>query len=136
MTTEHRVGRAVALVLPLCAAALTACTGSDAPPQTSAGPTATSTAAPAEAEARAERYRNAGGDEDVYALHREPGPDGAPLLVVRTHDPNRDDERFQELKGSVVTFLAETEGLPLGRGYLMDVFGPDGALLHRLDARP
>ncbi|MGK5450374.1 hypothetical protein [Streptomyces radiopugnans] len=138
-------GRAAALALPLCALVLCACTGqgqerSDAGPGTpsasaTAGPTAVGTAAPAEAEALAERYRGSGGDEDVYAVEREPGPEGVPLLVVRSRATESDAERFDRLKDSLVFFLVQVEGVSLERGYLMDVFGRDGSLLHRLDAR-
>ena len=140
----HPVRPGAGLTLLACAVALFACTaqegerlGADpAAPHGSVGPTATDTTAPAGAEALAERYRRAGGDGHVYALQRESGPKGVPLLIVRTRNPDTDDEVFQELKESVVSFLADEEGLAPDRGYLMDVFGPDGSLLHRLDARP
>ncbi|MFP8945082.1 hypothetical protein ACLIYM_27085 [Streptomyces fenghuangensis] len=143
----RRSPRTAALALPLCAALLTACTGgqdqerpgarSDAPfaPAT-AGPTTVSTAAPAGAKALAERYRESGGDEDVYAVQREVGPGGVPLLTVRSRATDSDAQRFDRLKESLVFFLVQVEGVSLERGYLMDVFGRDGSLLHRLDARP
>ncbi|MEW1692968.1 hypothetical protein ACIQOF_33215 [Streptomyces sp. NPDC091265] len=59
-----------------------------------------------------------------------------PMLVVWTHDPDEDAEIFDDLKASITRYLEREEGLSLGRGYLMDVFGPDGGLQHRLDARP
>ncbi|WP_251070960.1 hypothetical protein [Streptomyces sp. ISL-96] len=59
-----------------------------------------------------------------------------PLLIVWTHNSDEDAEIFDDLKGSILGYLEREEGLSLGRGYLMDVFGPDGALQHRLDARP
>jgi hypothetical protein len=43
---------------------------------------------------------------------------------------------FDALKESVTGFLQREEGLSLRQGYLLDVFGPDGSLQHRLDARP
>ncbi|GAA3643022.1 hypothetical protein ACG5V6_24185 [Streptomyces chitinivorans] len=143
----RRRTRTAALALPLCAALLAACTGGQdqerpgarsgtpsAP--ASAGPTAVSTAAPAGAKALAERYRESGGDEDVYAVQREVGPGGVPLLTVRSRATDSDAQRFDRLKESLVLFLVQVEGVSLERGYLMDVFGRDGSLLHRLDARP
>ncbi|WP_101257562.1 hypothetical protein [Streptomyces barkulensis] len=145
----RRSPRTAALALPLCAVLLTACTGGqdqeqerpDARPDApsapaSAGPTAVSTAAPAGAKALAERYRESGGDEDVYAVQREPGPGGVPLLTVRSRATDSDAQRFERLKDSLAFFLVQVEGVSLERGYLMDVFGRDGSLLHRLDARP
>ncbi|WP_404961515.1 hypothetical protein [Streptomyces sp. 147326] len=99
------------------------------------GPTVTSTAAPPDAAALAERYRQAGGDADVYGIEQVPGPDGAsPLIVVRTHNPDTDDARFKRQAASVTAYLTLSEGVTLPHGYRMDVFGPDGELLHRWDA--
>lgn len=142
----RRETRAAALALPLCAVLLTACTGGQgqerpgAGPGTSsvsesAGPTVVSTAAPVEAKELAERYRNSGGDEDVYAIQQEPGPGGVPLLTVRSRATDSGSERFDRLKESLVFFLVQVEGVSLRRGCLIDVFGRDGSLLHRLDAR-
>ncbi|MFJ4870496.1 hypothetical protein [Streptomyces sp. NPDC088757] len=104
-------------------------------PPTTPGPTATATAAPDEAARTAERYRRSGGTEDVYGILRSSGPEGVPALTVWTRDPDADAERFDALKASVTGHLEREEGLSFERGYLMDVFGPDGSLLHRLDAR-
>ncbi|MEU3910854.1 hypothetical protein [Streptomyces sp. NPDC029721] len=100
------------------------------------GPTVTATAAPPEAAALAERYRAAGGDPAVYGIQREAGPDGVPRLVVRTRDANGDDTVFRKQHASIASYLRAQEGVPLTGGYLIDVFGPDGRLLHRLDTRP
>lgn len=122
-----------------CAVLLTGCTGNSSTEQDRSdpafGPVATATVAPDAAARLAERYRRAGGVPDVYGIARSSGADGVPLLTVWTHDPDRDDGPFQELKLSVTRYLAEREGLSLENGYLMDVFGPDGSLQHRLDAR-
>lgn len=99
------------------------------------GPTVTSTVAPDTAARVAGRYRRAGGEKDVYGIQWTSGPDGVPLLIVRTCNPDEDAGIFDDLKGSVTGYLEREEGLSLGRGYLMDVFGPDGGLQHRLDAR-
>ncbi|MCZ7417232.1 hypothetical protein [Streptomyces sp. WMMC897] len=85
--------------------------------------------------ALAERYRRAGGLEDVYGIRNTSGPDGVPLFIVWTHDPDDDAQPFERLKRSVTAFMRHREGLSLSRGYLMDVFGPDGTLQHRLDVR-
>ncbi|MGW7435093.1 hypothetical protein [Streptomyces sp. NPDC054849] len=99
------------------------------------GPTVTGTAAPPDAAALAERYREAGGDGDVYGIEQIPGPDGAaPLIVVRTHNPDTDDALFKKQAASITAYLSLSEGVRLPGGYRMDVFGPDGSLLHRWDA--
>ncbi|MGW7056871.1 hypothetical protein [Streptomyces sp. NPDC054887] len=131
--------RWTALACLASAAFLAGCTTNGAPsPSRSSfapGPTITSTVAPDAAVRVAERYRKSGGENDVYGIQRSSGPDGVPLLIVWTHDPDEDAETFDDLKGSITGYLEREEGLSLRRGYLMDVFGPDGALQHRLDAR-
>ncbi|MEU6080171.1 hypothetical protein [Streptomyces sp. NPDC047108] len=126
--------RVTAAALLASALALTACTAQAEPGP--ARPTTTSTAAPTGAQSLAERYRASGGDAQVYAIGKERGPEGAPQIVVRTHEADSGGEAFQELKTSVVAFLSDRKGFALDRGYLLDVFGPDGSLLHRFDARP
>ncbi|MGW2840509.1 hypothetical protein ACWCWD_22295 [Streptomyces sp. NPDC001493] len=127
------------LVCVGCAVLLTGCTANSAPEREDSagtrGPVATTTVAPDVAARLAERYRRAGGVPDVFGIGRGFDGDGVPLLTVWTHDPDEDDRPFQELKESVTRYLAEHEGLSLEKGYLMDVFGPDGSLQHRLDAR-
>ncbi|WP_250293758.1 hypothetical protein [Streptomyces atroolivaceus] len=127
------VGLGAVILLPGC----TADGGTDpGRPLAPVGPTATTTVAPAAAAQVAERYRAAGGAREVHGIHRSTGPDGVPLLVVWTRDPDESARTFDELKGSVTSFLGRREGLSLDRGYLLDVYGPDGSLQHRLDARP
>ncbi|MFJ2707435.1 hypothetical protein ACIO3R_30125 [Streptomyces sp. NPDC087428] len=132
--------RWTALVCVGCAALLSGCTTDSAPDPgrsgAAPGPTVTSTVAPAAAARLAERYRRSGGEQDVYGIQRTSGPDGVPLLIVRTRNPDEDAEIFDDLKESITGYLEREEGVSLGRGYLMDVFGPDGGLQHRLDARP
>ncbi|MGW0855267.1 hypothetical protein [Streptomyces sp. NPDC002690] len=122
-----------------CAVLLTGCTTGSGPGRGGSdvthGPVAIGTAAPDAAARLAERYRRAGGVGEVYGIARSSGADGVPLLTVWTHDPDEDDQPFQELKVSVTRYLVEQEGLSLEKGFLMDVFGPDGSLQHRLDAR-
>ncbi|MFC7967529.1 hypothetical protein [Streptomyces cinereoruber] len=57
-------------------------------------------------------------------------------MTVWTRGEERDAGRFDALEVSVAGYLEREEGVSLERGYLMDVFGPDGSLRHRLDARP
>ncbi|MCX4781955.1 hypothetical protein [Streptomyces sp. NBC_01264] len=85
--------------------------------------------------ALAERYHRAGGDESVYAIQQEAGPDAAPLLILRTTHTDADHSLFEKQRDSVVSYLTRFERLSTSEGYLMDVFGGDGSLLHRLDAR-
>ncbi|MER6196217.1 hypothetical protein ABT234_02385 [Streptomyces sp. NPDC001586] len=132
-------GRTLVLAVTVAAcAALSGCSDEGADRAAAApapGPTVTSTAAPRDAAALAERYRQAGGDADVYGIEQVPGPDGAsPLFVVHTHDPDTDDARFKRQAASITAYLTLSEGVTLPHGYRMDVFGPDGGLLHRWDA--
>ncbi|WP_327417895.1 hypothetical protein [Streptomyces sp. NBC_01233] len=131
-------GRTLVLAVTVAAcAALSGCTdeGADRAAPPAPGPTVTSTVAPPDAAALAERYRQAGGDADVYGIEQVPGPDGAsPLIVVRTHDPDTGEARFKQQAASITAYLTLSEGVMLPHGYRMDVFGPDGRLLHRWDA--
>ncbi|MFD9410236.1 hypothetical protein ACFWBN_24935 [Streptomyces sp. NPDC059989] len=133
MGTSWGRGTCVALVVA-CAALLSGCT-EEVRRTAAPGPTVTATAAPPDAVALAERYRAAGGDPDVYGIQRESGPEGVPLLIVRTHNADSDGTLFDRQSARITSYLSAEEGLSLDRGYLMDVFGPDGVLLHRLDAR-
>ncbi|MCJ0871112.1 hypothetical protein [Streptomyces sp. AP-93] len=73
----------------------------------------------------------------MYAMEKEPGTSSAaPRFIIRTRNPDGDDAAFQKQKESIVQFLTRVEALSPGQGYLMDVYGPDGSLLHRLDTRP
>ncbi|MCX5402519.1 hypothetical protein OHA37_01290 [Streptomyces sp. NBC_00335] len=96
----------------------------------------TSTAAPSTALGLAERYQQAGGDKDVYAIQQETVPGEAPLLILRTTRSESDNALFEKQRDSVVSYLRESEQLSTAKGYRMDVFGRDGSLLHRWDARP
>ncbi|MDX3535643.1 hypothetical protein PV721_15000 [Streptomyces sp. MB09-01] len=131
-------GRILVLAVTVAACAvLSGCTdeGADGAAAPAPGPTVTSPAAPPAAAALAERYRRAGGDADVYGIEQVPGPDGAtPLIVVRTHNPDTGDDRFKQQAASVTAYLTLSEGVTLPHGYRMDVFGPDGRLLHRWNA--
>lgn len=118
-----------------CALLLTACTERQGAAP-SAGPTETTTAAPSTARELAERYQRAGGDETVYAIQQEVGPEGAPLLILRTTHTDTGNALFEKQRDSVVSYLTRFEQLSTAQGYLMDVFGRDGSLLHRWDARP
>ncbi|MFG2874252.1 hypothetical protein ACGFYU_04455 [Streptomyces sp. NPDC048337] len=135
MGTSWGRSTGAALTAVACAALLAGCT-EEVRVTAAAGPTVTATAAPPDAAARAERYRAAGGDADVYGIQRESGPQGVPLLIVRTRNADADAALFDRQSASITSWLSTEEGLSLRAGYLMDVFGPDGALLHRLDARP
>ncbi|HWU06202.1 MAG TPA: hypothetical protein VN520_07385 [Streptomyces sp.] len=133
-----RVISAAVLVGAGAIALLSGCTGEEAADPgralATAGPTAT--VAPGAAAQVAERYRAAGGAQTVYGIQRSDGPDGVPVLVVWTRDPDNSARTFEELKEPVAGYLERGEGLSLDEGCPMDVFGPDGSLQHRLDARP
>jgi hypothetical protein len=134
-----RIARSATLVCVGAVALLSGCTADSDPrsdhPSAAPGPTVTTSVAPGAAVQLAERYRRSGGEQNVYGIQRSSGPDGVPRLVVWTRDPDDSAETFDQLKGSIIGFLEREEGLSLRQGYLMDVFGPDGSLQHRLDAR-
>ncbi|MFF4900887.1 hypothetical protein [Streptomyces sp. NPDC001068] len=136
--------RTVRLPALVCIGAITllsACTMDDdkhsARPSVTPGPTVTTTVPPGAASQLADRYRRSGGTHDVYGIkiQRASGDSDAPLLTVWTRDPDDSAEKLDELKGSITGFLFRDEGLSARQGYFMDVFGPDGSLQHRLDAR-
>ncbi|MEI7033470.1 hypothetical protein [Streptomyces pratensis] len=99
-------------------------------------PTTTTTVAPAAAMQLADHYRQASGDKDVYGIQRDDGPAGVPLLTVWTHSADADAEPFDRMKVSLTDYLKREKSVDLSKGYLLDVFGPDGGIQHRLDARP
>ncbi|MEV7521205.1 hypothetical protein [Streptomyces sp. NPDC091371] len=136
MGKAARRATCAALAAVACAALLAGCTQEDRAAATP-GPTATTTVAPPEAAALADRYRAAGGDADVYGIEsvfiRESHP---PYVVVRTHNPDTDDALFKKQAASIASFLTKEGELPSGTPYLMDVYGPDGRLLHRWDTTP
>ncbi|MGE7384101.1 hypothetical protein ACQKM2_01180 [Streptomyces sp. NPDC004126] len=107
-----------------------------APAPSPPGPKSTTAAAPPEAAAVAERYRAAGGDPDVSGIRQEATPDGVPLLIVWTRNPSLEARIFDKQAASIPAYLAAEEGAPLGRGYRMNVYGPEGTGLHQLDATP
>ncbi|MCX2971799.1 MULTISPECIES: hypothetical protein [Streptomyces] len=143
MTPLAPAARLACLAGIAAALVLTGCRTTEAVPDAQAsslpGPTttSTSTAAPDAAARLAERYQQDGGLRDVHGLQHTAGPGGVPLITVWTReDEARGAEEFQDLRDSVTAFLRDEERLELGQGYLLDVFGPDGGLRHRLDARP
>lgn len=99
-------------------------------------PNTTSTVAPDSAVQLADRYRKASGNKDVYGIQDAVGPGGVPLMTVWTHNADDDAEPFDRLKVSLTDYLKREGRVDLSKGYVMDVFGPDGGIQHRLDARP
>ncbi|GAA3386140.1 hypothetical protein [Streptomyces racemochromogenes] len=130
-----RRGTRTALTAVAAAALLVGCTEEPRKP-VMPGPTSTAVAAPQDAAALADRYRAAGGDPDVYGIQVEDGPEGIPRLVIRTRNADEADAIFRRQNTSVTTHLTTKEGLSFKKGYFIDVFGPDGRLIHRMDARP
>ncbi|MEU8777301.1 hypothetical protein [Streptomyces sp. NPDC048606] len=135
MGRGSRRGARAALTAVAGAALLVGCT--DEPPeQVMPGPTSTATAAPPEAAAVAERYRAGGGDPDVYGIQVEEGPEGVPRVIIRTRNADPEGAIFRRQNTSVTAHLMAKEGASFKKGYFIDVFGPDGRIIHRMDARP
>ncbi|WP_079250907.1 hypothetical protein [Streptomyces amritsarensis] len=130
-----RRGVGAALTAVAAAAVLVGCTA-EPREQAMPGPTSTATAVPQEALALADRYRAAGGDPDVYGIQVEDGPEGVPRVVIRTRNADHADATFRRQNTSVTTHLTTKEGASFKGGYFIEVFGPDGRLIHRMDARP
>ncbi|WP_327260273.1 hypothetical protein OG444_01265 [Streptomyces sp. NBC_01232] len=135
MVHTLRRGARAALAAVAGAALLVGCT-EEPQKRVMPGPTSTATAAPQDAVALAERYRAAGGDPDVYGIQVEDGPEGVPRVVIRTRNADQADAIFRRQNTSVTTHLTTKEGASFKKGYFIDVFGPDGGLIHRMDARP
>ncbi|MFD5624372.1 hypothetical protein [Streptomyces yangpuensis] len=130
-----RRGAGTALTAVAAAAALVGCT-EEPREQVMPGPASTATAAPRDSAALAERHRTAGGDPDVYGIQVEDGPEGVPRVVIRTRNADQADAIFRRQNTSVTAHLTTKEGVSFEKGYFIDVFGPDGGLIHRIDARP
>jgi hypothetical protein len=101
---------------------------------TSAGPpTATATPDPTATEL-ADRYRKAGGDPHVYGIQHAQNKDNVVLLTVWTRKKNG-YVPFDDFATNLASFLAG-EGVRLDRGYVLNVYGPDGTQLHSYDTTP
>ncbi|GHH47409.1 hypothetical protein [Streptomyces candidus] len=125
--------RSAAAALFLSAALLvTGCTNE--PPAYYSGST-TAGPVPLEAAQRAERFRTAGGEEAIQGVDSAGEAEGVPRVVVWSKDTESDAEHFEKFKPALIAFLKEKEGLKSPKGYLLDMYGGDGTLLHRLDAR-
>ncbi|MFE6686223.1 hypothetical protein ACFVFQ_07055 [Streptomyces sp. NPDC057743] len=96
-------------------------------------PTTTATPARSGTELAA-RYRQAGGDADVYGIQYAKDDKGFPVLSVWTHKKGG-YENFDAIAASLTRFLSK-EGVRLDRGYLLNAYAPDGTRLHNLDTVP
>ncbi|MGW6784504.1 hypothetical protein [Streptomyces sp. NPDC054987] len=72
----------------------------------------------------------------MYGIQVEDGPEGVPRIVIRTRNADQADAIFRRQNSSVTTHLTTKERASFEKGYLIDMFGPDGRLIHRMDARP
>ncbi|MFB7630346.1 hypothetical protein ACFC0M_05270 [Streptomyces sp. NPDC056149] len=97
------------------------------PPTTTATPSRSGTELAA-------RYRQAGGDADIYGIRHAKGEKGFPVLSVWTHKKGG-YQNFDDIANSLTLFLSK-EGVRLDRGYLLNAYAPDGTRLHSLDTVP
>ncbi|MFJ6697353.1 hypothetical protein ACIQM4_14950 [Streptomyces sp. NPDC091272] len=151
--TPPRRRRAALAPLLLVAVLLTGgCTGADE----SAGPgapgpvqhsapayyadTLTIGPVPLAAAQRAERFRKSGGPKSVTGVDSKVVAEKLPRVIVWTQgtadDEANDPARFDELRATLLDHLKKHEGFAAPDGYFLDVYGSDGKLLHRFDARP
>ncbi|WP_447032801.1 hypothetical protein [Streptomyces hypolithicus] len=102
-------------------------------PTTPAPPSTTASPVPAATEL-ADRYRKAGGDNDVYGIRHAKNKDGSLELTVWTRKKTG-YEPFDDFATNLASFLAG-EGVRLDQGYVLNVYGPDGTRLHNYDTTP
>ncbi|WP_432097625.1 hypothetical protein [Streptomyces sp. bgisy100] len=79
----------------------------------------------------AARYRKAGGDPGVQGIHYATGKEDEVVLTVWTRKKNG-YESFDDFAAKLASFL-DSEGVRLGQGYVLNVYGPDGKRLHNYD---
>ncbi|WEH34284.1 hypothetical protein PZB75_13485 [Streptomyces sp. AM 4-1-1] len=100
-------------------------TAADGPPTTSASPVGNDSELAA-------RYRRAGGDPDVYGIKHAKNRDGVLVLTVWSRKRSGYGGGFDDFDRTLTSFLTGT-GVSLDQGYVLNVYGPDGAILHRYD---
>ncbi|MFI0981338.1 hypothetical protein ACH4SP_30555 [Streptomyces sp. NPDC021093] len=144
-------GRATVPLLPLLLAAVLA-TGGCTSRDESAGPgapgpvrhsapayyadTTTIGPVPLKAAQRAERFRKSGGEKAVQGVDSEAVAEKVPRVTVWSTGTTSDAARFDKLRTALMGYLRKHEGFEAPQGYFLDVYGSDGKLLHRFDARP
>ncbi|MGW7411461.1 hypothetical protein [Streptomyces sp. NPDC054863] len=91
---------------------------------------------PLKAAQRAERFRKNGGDKAVQGVDSEAVAEKLPRVIVWSTGTKSDAARFDELRASLLGHLKKHEDFEAPQGYFLDVYGSDGKLRHRFDARP
>ncbi|MCX5200691.1 hypothetical protein OG897_04325 [Streptomyces sp. NBC_00237] len=90
---------------------------------------------PKAAAERGERFREDGGETYVRGIDSEATEEKVPRVIVWTDRADNLGEDFDAFKVTLVDYLRESEGFKAPEGYLLDMYGAKGNLLHRLDAR-
>ncbi|MFJ7903898.1 hypothetical protein ACIQ6V_25960 [Streptomyces sp. NPDC096198] len=80
----------------------------------------------------AARYRRSGGYPDVYGIKHAKNRDGLLTLTVWTRRKSGYGSDFDAFDTTLTSFLTRA-GVSLDRGYVLDVYGPDGTRLHHYD---
>ncbi|UQA95525.1 hypothetical protein [Streptomyces halobius] len=96
-------------------------------------PTTTATSSQAGTEL-ADRYRETGGDADVYGIDHTKNRKGVLMLSVWTHK-KAGYKNFDDFATNLASFLTR-QGIRLDQGYVLNVYGPDGTRLHNYDTTP
>ncbi|MEU7578960.1 hypothetical protein AB0B50_15310 [Streptomyces sp. NPDC041068] len=76
----------------------------------------------------ADRYGTSGGDKGVYGISHAKDESGVLVLTVRTRKKDG-YEPFDDFATHLAAFLA-AEDVRLDKGYVLNVYGPDGVRLH------
>jgi hypothetical protein len=101
-------------------------------PTTADGPPASSASPAGDDSDLAARYRRAGGDPDVYGIRHAKSRDGLLTLTVWTRRKGGYGSGFDKFDKTLTSFLTRT-GVSLDQGYVLDVYGPGGTVLHHYD---
>lgn len=137
MTLTTR-GRGLGPALALAAAAALLLTGCGTPEQPAYYADKSSLVAgpiPLAAAQMAERFRKGGGEQAIQGMDAGAKEEGVPRVKVWSSDTQSDAAHFDELRPAIEKYLEEKEDFKASGGYLLDIYGGEGKLLHRFDGR-
>jgi hypothetical protein len=83
----------------------------------------------------AERFRKGGGEKAIQGMDAGTKEEGVPRVKVWSSDTRSDAAHFGTLRPAIEKYLKDKEGFEASGGYLLDIYGGEGKLLHRFDGR-